>query len=225
MEPLQEGGRGDSGSGSATPEEEYVDSPIEEISEEDYYSEDCTEYEDDFVSDEEVSEEEEEAEQAVPQAGGESYCGAASAVREEQDFTRIMANYEQDISRTRGGASPPRRAGGVSPPAAVASPPPAAAPAAVASPPAASAGGGPGGRPGAAIMDMRSRAEKLREELMQKMGAETFQKAFTYLSQARQKQLDERTVKKELEALVGKETYKRFCFDVDQLVFQQIVYS
>jgi len=74
-------------------------------------------------------------------------------------------------------------------------------------------------------MDMRSRASRLKEELMRKMGEETFKKAFDFLYQARMKNADERAVKRDLEALVGRETYKQFCFDVDQLVFQEIAYG
>lgn len=230
-DPSQTGsGFHDEGSGSETAEDmEYMDSPIDEEISEDYSEdEDGTEYEDDFDSEGDSEEHEPRPPGASPCA---DYHGEAAGIREEQDFGRVMANYEHDISRTRSGHSPTRRSQATttghlnsSP---VRSPSPFASPSA--SPAAAAAtapgGGGFGAGKDPGIMDMRSRATKLKEELTAKMGAETFQKAFDYLSQARSKGVDERTVRRELEALVGRETYKRFCFDVDQLVFQQIVYK
>merc|ERR1711920_791884 len=133
---------------------------------------------------------------------------AACAVREDEDSGRIMANYKQILSNPHEGndtsaSPPPRRT----------SPSPAPSPAEV------PVGGG------GIIMNMESRAGKLRDELVQKMGAETFQKTFGYLLKAREERIDDAKVKRELEALVGKETYKKYCFDVDQLVFQQMCYG
>jgi len=187
-------------------DDEDYDSPLEEIS--DCYSE---EYEDDFedepYSDEDI--EPSDIDEEVYMAHG---AGALSTVREEEELTRVLNNYEQDLARNYGSASPspspqpPRRQASYERM-------PAAAPA--------SAGPVPGG----AIMDLRSRASRLKEELMRKMGEETFKKAFEFLYQARLKGAEERAVKRDLEALVGRETYKQFCFDVDQLVFQQLTYG
>jgi len=196
----------DEDSGSFTPEEDDLDSLLEEISEE--YTEDGSEYEDDFVSEDDS---EPPAGSDIEEALAPHFSADASAVREEQDFTRVIANYEQDISRTRSGSSPTRRSSE--------RPSPSAGPGATMGP-AASVPGGFGGQ----IMDMKSRAVKLREELVAKMGPETFQKSFDYLSKARAKNVDEKTVRRELEALVGRNTYKRYCFDVDQLVFQQMLH-
>mmetsp|Transcript_124179 Transcript_124179/g.243567 ORF Transcript_124179/g.243567 Transcript_124179/m.243567 type:complete len:82 (+) Transcript_124179:130-375(+) len=63
------------------------------------------------------------------------------------------------------------------------------------------------------------------QELVAKMGEDMFQKSYDYLSQARSKNVDERTVQKELQALIGRENYKRFGFDVDQLVFTALQFS
>jgi len=189
-------------------QDEFEDTPPEEVSEDEDYSDDYDEYEDDFASDDSEgggSDIEEVLPPHLVAAGGDTRS------REEQDFTRVMANYEQDISRTRNdggdrGTSPTRRS------------PMAAAPSG--SP--ASAGGG--GAKGGAIMDMKARQQRCREDLIARMGADTFQTCFDYLSQARAKNMDDQKVKKELEALVGRDVYKEFGFEVDQVVFSTILY-
>lgn len=160
--------------------------------EEDYEEEEY--YEDDFEGDDES--EEGEADEAKEQEAEEPHAAILeeAAVREAQDITRVRANYEQDISRPARGASPHRRA----------SPSPPQAPPAV------------GGSVAAA------RAGKLKEELIHKMGKEVFEQAFEYLIQARKTDVPEKMVRKELEALVGKETYKKYGLDVDQVVFQHM---
>lgn len=189
--------------GSLTPEECFDESDAEEVSEEEY----SDSYEDDFDPEDEDSEGVPETDVEELLAPHHAAAGADPRSREEQDYARVMANYEQDISRTRihaggdRGHSPTRRS---------------AAPAPQPSPPAAASGGG--GPPGQ-IMDIKARSRKLREELIAKMGAETFQTSYDYLSKARANGTDQKIVKKELEALLGREGYKQFGFDVDQLVF------
>lgn len=217
-----------------TYEEDEDLEPLEEI-----YSEaesSAEEYEDDFEDDLCTEDELTDINEELEPEFHHMQVGHLSTVREEQDFTRVMSNYEQDLARSRAGGGGPvgvsvaERAG--------ASPPPRRSlglTATVSAPEAAptstvglrGSGGSAGGGPpaGSAIMDMRSRASRLREELMRKMGAETFQKAFEFLVEARKASVDERTVRRELEALVGRDTYKLYCFDVDQLVFQQMIYS
>eukprot|EP00929_Paragymnodinium_shiwhaense_P032452 TRINITY_DN1797_c0_g1_i1.p1 TRINITY_DN1797_c0_g1~~TRINITY_DN1797_c0_g1_i1.p1 ORF type:complete len:656 (-),score=177.80 TRINITY_DN1797_c0_g1_i1:74-2041(-) len=211
--------------GSMTPEEDYLETPLEEISE--YDSE---EYTDDFEDDDYCTEEEidEYSDEGVPVEDIHPVSGVLSTVREEQDFSRVMENYEQDLARA--GDSPPRRPGPVgqqAPPAATVTPAaaaPLAAPA-VASPPQNRASSAGSANPAGGVMDIHSRAARVKEELIQKMGAETFEVAFNFLKQARAVNTDEKTVRRQLEQLVGRDIYKRFCFDVDQLVFQQMLYS
>lgn len=208
--PLQ----GDSStvSGTHTPEEE-LDVPLEEISE--YETDDS--YEDDF---EEVYTEDE-----LPEELDDEYddhytrraeVGHLSTVQEEQDLTRVMSNYEQDLQRTDTfdvsslGPSPvARRSGEIPTPV---------TPATLTASRVSSsqiAGG----------MDMRSRANRLREELTRKMGPETFKLTFDFLLNARRQQMDENAVKRDLVQLIGRDTYKTYCFEVDQLVFQQMNYT
>eukprot|EP00928_Gymnodinium_smaydae_P021662 TRINITY_DN18478_c0_g1_i1.p1 TRINITY_DN18478_c0_g1~~TRINITY_DN18478_c0_g1_i1.p1 ORF type:complete len:661 (+),score=170.21 TRINITY_DN18478_c0_g1_i1:166-2148(+) len=202
--------------GSGTPEE-YLDEPLEEISEGSSCEE---EYEDDF-EDDFCSEDEDYTDMDDP---AHAVVGAhLSTVREEQDWTRVMSNYVQDLARTS--ESPQPRRSGSSASQAPSAPAAAAAPQA-ASPAGACGAGPPGG--GAQIMDIHARARRVREDLVQKMGAETFKVAFDYLFQARSVNTDERTVRRDLEALLGhlgRDTYKQYCFEVDQLVFQQMLYS
>ncbi|CAE7434198.1 NEK4 [Symbiodinium natans] len=76
------------------------DLPLEEIDESDY----SEEYEDDF-EDEPYSEEEpvmSDIEEVYMGPG----AGALSIVREEEDLSRVMNNYEQDLARNSGSASP-----------------------------------------------------------------------------------------------------------------------
>lgn len=181
------------------------DEPLEEIDESDY----SEEYEDDF-EDAPYSEDEDEAVMSdIEEVYMGPGAGALSIVREEEDLSRVMNNYEQDLARNSGSASPapsptlqPRRTGSLD--RSPVPPPPV---------------------PGSAIMDMRSRASRLKEELICKMGQETFEKAFNFLYNARMKNADQRSVKRDLEALVGRQVYKDYCFDVDQLVFQQLTYG
>lgn len=199
---------------SAAEEElrEEIEEPLEEISEDESSNE---EYEDDFEDDvytsdiDEYDEYDEDLEDDEYDRRAE--VGHLSTVREEQDFTRVMCNYEQDLHRAHSSPStpPPRRSGDA-----------AAAPAAAPAPSPVSrvSSGAP---PAMAVTDVRTRAHRLREELMRKMGPETFQTAFDFLVRARRENVEERQVRRELEALVGRETYKTYCFDVDQLVFQQ----
>eukprot|EP00435_Cladocopium_sp_Y103_P045749 s1324_g13.t1 len=67
------------------------------------------------------------------------------------------------------------------------------------------------------ITELRSR---MKEELIRKMGEEPFEKAFNFLLDARLRSVPESTVKRDLEALVGRQVYKQHCFDLDQLVYQ-----
>lgn len=197
----------------STAEEEQYDSEGigEEISEDDFSDE---EYEDDFEDDVYTEDDldgiDEELEDEEYHRRAE--VGHLSTVREEQDFTRVLSNYEQDLQRAE--AQCAARASGASPPPAT----PMAAANSMARVPSSGSTGAP---PQMAITDVRTRAHRLREELMRKMGPETFQLAFDFLCRARRDNVDERHVKRELEALVGRETYKLYCFDVDQLVFQQ----
>lgn len=145
----------------------------------------------------------------------EDFCSEGSSVEEEplmgdegpaeeRDFTRVMSNYEQDLLEPRNVSMKP-----------------ALAPTATRSQKSGPiAGSGPAG-----VMDMRTRASKLRTELIQNMGEGAFQTAFDFLYQARTMNKDERSVRRELEALVGRENYKAYCFEVDQLVFQQMLYA
>eukprot|EP00931_Biecheleriopsis_adriatica_P020251 TRINITY_DN13600_c0_g1_i1.p1 TRINITY_DN13600_c0_g1~~TRINITY_DN13600_c0_g1_i1.p1 ORF type:complete len:645 (-),score=159.25 TRINITY_DN13600_c0_g1_i1:47-1981(-) len=185
-------------------EEEDLDSQSEEISS-GYSSE---EYEDDF-EDEPFSEEDDVVGSDIEEVYMGPGAGVLSMVREEEDLSRVMNNYEQELGRDYGSVSPspspppPQRTGSIDRLPAQA---------------AASAGPTPGG-------DMRSRATRLKDELMRKMGQDTFEKAYNFLYEARHRGAEERTVKRELEALVGRETYKQYCFDVDQLVFQSLAYG
>jgi len=198
-------------SGTQTPEEE-LDVPLEEISE---YETDDESYEDDF---EEVYTEDE-----LPEELDDEYddhhsrraeIGHLSTVQEEQDLTRVMSNYEQDLQRTDTfdssllGPSPVARRSGETPVT------PAPLTASRVSAPQIAGG-----------MDMRSRANRLREELTRKMGPETFKLTFDFLLNARRQQMDEGQVRRDLLQLIGRETYKTYCFEVDQLVFQQMNYT
>jgi len=220
-----------------TYEEDEELEPLEEI-----YSEaesSAEEYEDDFEDELCTEDELPELDEELEPDFHHMQVGHLSTVREEADFTRVMSNYEQDIALSRAGGGMPmattaERAGASPPPrrslgltATVAAPEASVGRSSGGPPPSSGPPPGGGGGPpaGSAIMDMRSRASRLREELMRKMGADTFQKAFDFLVEARKASVDERTVRRELEALVGRDTYKLYCFDVDQLVFQQMIYS
>jgi hypothetical protein len=186
--------------GSFTPEEEdSIETDTMEEYEDDFDEDSCTEEEveeDDFFN------------------SGARVGGPLSTVHEERDLTRVMCNYEQDLARAENGVSPlPRRPSGGSggflerQPSGDSLAAPAGTPAAASS--AGGAGAGPAG----------GRNDRIREELMRKMGAETFQRAFDYLYQARQRSPEESTVKRELTALIGKEAYKAHGLQLDMLVF------
>lgn len=175
---------------------------------------DCTEYEDDFVSEDEDDGRSDAPIDPIP---------ASSAAREEQDFGRVMANY--GICSSAFPATPMQTASANESRRVMSRIPSSETTWVPAGSPRGSlrAHSKPSG--GNQVMDLNSRADKLRHELVQKMGKTVFQKAFDYLSNARRQKLEERTVRRELEALVGRDVYKRFCFDVDQLVFQQMIYT
>lgn len=187
------------------PDDEDLDSPLEEIYEGDSSAE---EYEDDFEDDYGSEDDEDRPEGSDIEELEFGHGGLLSTVQEEQDFSRVMNNYEQDLARVRVTASSP-------PP--VRRPRPAERPAAPVpvSPIAASS-----------IPALPQRAgirSRLREELVSKMGAATFQKAFDFLYEARTRNVDERTVSRELQALLGRENYKLYGMDVDQLIYQQMM--
>lgn len=167
-------------------QEEEFEQPLTEISE---ASSSVEEYEDDF-EDDFGSEEEDDFE--VPEADG---VPAMSNVREEQDITRVMTNYEKDLARGPEAATPPARRTNDRAPAVA---------------------------PAGAVMDMRSRATKMREDLMAKMGPDLFHTAFDFLFKARHNGDNDKQVRRDLEQLVGRENYKLYCFEVDQLVFQEL---
>lgn len=188
---------GDSGS-EPYDEDDGISEEISEYSEE--YEDD---FEDDFATEDEgYSEIEEE-----PECRNDRNAlvgGQLSTVKEDQDWTRVMTNYEQAVGTRE---APPRPA-----PAPVPQPAPASATAV--------APGAP-----AAVMDIHSRAKRVREDLVEKMGSDTFTIAFDFLLQARKSGIEERSVRRQLEELIGKEMYKKYGFEVDQLVFQQTHYS
>lgn len=202
-------------SGSSTPPQ-----PSEEVSSSESSGD---EYDDDFEEDvcselEEIGEDSE-----IEELEFNSIETGAPAAREEQDITRVVTNCEQHLARVLSGASPmlrranPDRVSVALVPGAV---PCSHAPGFAH----ALTGGSSGPAPGGAVMDMRSRAARLQDDLVRKMGAQAFQRAFDCLYQARERSADERTVRRELEALIGRESCKLYCFDIDQLVFQRMLY-
>lgn len=202
-------------------DEDDLDSPEEDIDDESY----SEEYEDDF--EEEPYSEEDLVGSDIEEVYMAPEQGALSVVREKEDLSRVMNNYEQDLARNHQRSPSP----------VLSSSSPSVAPKRISTggverapaqqqtlhSPAAAPSSGP--KPGGVVMDMRSRATRLKEELMRKMGAGTFDQAFEFLYNARMKNMDQRDVKRELEALVGREIYKNYCFDVDQLVFQALTYG
>lgn len=212
----------DCGSGSETPEED-LEPPLEEISEAE--SSDEEDYEDDFENDacsDEISEGYSDVEE-------EEFLGngvVLSAVREEQDFSRVMSNYEHGITEiSRSNASPPPRRV-----ASVEGPRQQAAPAVSACSGFRASLGGPNnggfaatggcGAMGGGVLDKRERVSRLEKELINKMGEGPFQLAFGYLLEARTRTMaDEKTVKMDLERLIGRDVFRAFGFEIDQLVF------
>jgi len=199
------------------------------------------EYEDDFEEEYEgeeefdkdygsVEEEVDECSEIEDMEVGSVDLGGLSMVPEEEEYTRVMSAFEPDLCGTRRALvspPPPRRVAAdrvVS--VGVAASVPGAAALGSTTGSTGSGGAAPGGpAPGSLVMDMRSRAARLHEELVRKMGAETFQKAFDFLYKARERRSDDSTVHRELEALVGRDNYKSYAFDVDQLVFHRMLYS
>jgi len=176
----------------------------------DSYTED--EYGDDFEEDFSSDDGEEESE--FEEDNGDEAPGGGAYLREEQDAQRVFENYEQDLARATAlasaSASPPFKRNS----SAEQTPRTAAA---IQSTPAASADDDVG-----SCLDLQSRAARLREELIRKMGEETFQKAFDFVYDARSRNMS--FSRKEMETIVGKELYP-CCFDVDQLVYQKLCCS
>jgi len=173
---------------------------VEEIEESDY----SEEYEDDF--DQYTEDEDQTVVSDIEEVYMKPGAGALSMIREEEDLSRVMSNYEQDLARHQrnSAASPapsptmqPRRTGSLD-----------------RSPVGTEASRGTLAIP---ITELRSR---MKEELIRKMGEEPFEKAFHFLLDARLRSLPESAVKRDLEALVGRQVYKQHCFDLDQLVYQ-----
>lgn len=172
----------------------------EEIDESDY----SEEYEDDFEDAQYTEDEDQTVGSDIEEVYMKPGAGALSMVREEEDLSRVMSNYEQDLARHHSSASPvpsptmqPRRTGSLD--------------RSVAAPEASR------GTLAIPIMELRSR---MKEELIRKMGEEPFEKAFNFLLDARMRGIPESAVKRDLEALVGRAVYKQHCFDLDQLVYQ-----
>jgi len=192
-----------------------LEPPEEEISEDE--SLESAEYSDDFCSEVETDPGGDDME---PYAHHE--VGMLSTVQEEQDFTRVMCNYEQDLARGAGGfESPPRprsdqgMADGV--PRFRQTAPQVTR---VSSAP----GGGFVGQTSGSAMDKCQRNSRLEEELRRRLGEETFQKAFSLMHQLRKNSMDEKTVRVQMEALLGKDVYATDGLKVDQLVYQ-VIYS
>lgn len=147
-------------------------------------------------------------------------AGALSMVREEEDVSRVMSNYGQLLADRAAGAAE-RAAQSEAARSAAASP----APSPTMQPRrTGSLDRSPVSAPEASrgtlaipITELRSR---MKEELIRKMGEEPFEKAFNFLLDARLRSVAESTVKRDLEALVGRQVYKQHCFDLDQLVYQ-----
>ncbi|CAK8993607.1 E3 ubiquitin-protein ligase Mdm2, partial [Durusdinium trenchii] len=159
------------------------DGPAEEIDESDY----SEEYEDDFEDAQYTEDEDQTVGSDIEEVYMKPGAGALSMVREEEDLSRVMSNYEQDLARHHSSASPvpsptmqPRRTGSLD--------------RSVAAPEASR------GTLAIPIMELRSR---MKEELIRKMGEEPFEKAFNFLLDARMRGIPESAVKRDLEALVG----------------------
>jgi len=173
----------------------------------DSYTEDVyeDEFEDESCSDDGAGESEfEEDDEDETQVGG-------AYLREEQDAQRVFKNYEQHLARATAlpdaSASPPfkRNSSTEQTPRTVQSTAASSAAADV----------GP-------CLNLQSRAARLREDLIGRMGEETFQKAFDFIFDARSRNMS--FSRKDMETVVGKELYP-CCFDVDQLVYQKLCCS
>lgn len=191
---------------------EDFDAPVEEIEESD-----SEEYEDDF---DQYTEDEETVTSDIEEVYMKPGAGALSMVREEEDVSRVMSNYGQLLADRAAGAAE-RAAQSEAARSAAASP----APSPTMQPRrTGSLDRSPVSAPEASrgtlaipITELRSR---MKEELIRKMGEEPFEKAFNFLLDARLRSVAESTVKRDLEALVGRQVYKQHCFDLDQLVYQ-----
>lgn len=78
-------------------------------------------------------------------------------------------------------------------------------------------------RPAGTIIPMQERQSRLREECEKKVGKDVFQKAFDFLLDARQKGVDEKSVKRGLENIMGRENYRNHGLSIDQLVVQRLM--
>merc|ERR1712151_868862 len=121
----------------------------------------------------------------------------------EQELTRTIANDQQDHSC---GPSPslhrqPSADSSAAPPL--------------------SAGGVQSALRPAGALSQKERQSRLREQCEEKLGRDIFQKAFGYLLGARQRDVDERTVKKTLEGIMGRDNFRNFGMSIDQLVFHE----
>lgn len=191
---------------------EDFDAPVEEIEESD-----SEEYEDDF---DQYTEDEETVTSDIEEVYMKPGAGALSMVRDEEDVSRVMSNYGQLLADRAAGAAE-RAAQSEAARSAAASP----APSPTMQPRrTGSLDRSPVSAPEASrgtlaipITELRSR---MKEELIRKMGEEPFEKAFNFLLDARLRSVAESTVKRDLEALVGRQVYKQHCFDLDQLVYQ-----
>mmetsp|Transcript_20792 Transcript_20792/g.37877 ORF Transcript_20792/g.37877 Transcript_20792/m.37877 type:complete len:646 (+) Transcript_20792:165-2102(+) len=192
-----------------------LEPPEEEISEDE--SLESGEYSSDFCS-------EVETEGEVDVDGhGHLAVGMLSTVQEEQDFTRVMCNYEQDLARGAGGfESPPRpksdqgmaegmaRFRQTAPQVTRVSSAP--------------TGGGFSSQASGSVMDKCLRNSRLEEDLRRSMGEDLFREAFTLMHHLRKNTMDEKHVRAQMEALLGKEGYATYGLRVDQLVYQ-LMYS
>lgn len=184
---------------------EDFDAPVEEIEESD-----SEEYEDDF---DQYTEDEETVTSDIEEVYMKPGAGALSMVREEEDVSRVMSNYGQLLADRAAGAAERAAQSEASP-----APSPTMQPRRTGSLDRSPVSAPEASRGTLAIpTELRSR---MKEELIRKMGEEPFEKAFNFLLDARLRSVAESTVKRDLEALVGRQVYKQHCFDLDQLVYQ-----
>jgi len=133
------------------------------------------EYEDDFEEDLCT---EDEAEVLSPRETAQATHDQLPTVQEEEDFSRVMSNYQQGIARTKSGKvstqaaqTAPRHSSDTCPKA-------------------------------------QDRTRRLREDCIRQMGTDCFEQALQYLSQARASNRDDETVRCELEKLVGADKFQ-----------------
>lgn len=190
---------------------EDFDAPVEEIEESDY----SEEYEDDF--DQYTEDEDQTVTSDIEEVYMKPGAGALSMVREEEDVSRVMSNYGQLLADRAAGAaqSDVARSAAASP-----SPSPTMQPRRTGSLDRSPVGSAPEASRGTLAIPITELRSRMKEELIRKMGEEPFEKAFNFLLDARLRSVPESTVKRDLEALVGRQVYKQHCFDLDQLVYQ-----